>query len=160
MNGDQRDPRRARAHYARGLLWAALGMLVSGGCNRAIVRVQASPSNPEAPPVITVKEVPQRDNRWTLKKGEWVDIVATWPEGEQVRARLAVERDALVMLRRDGKPNSDDDNNGGWLLAASGPRGQALLHPKPIANANPDSDDDPDTTSKTDPNAAKGDPLA
>ena len=155
MNGDRRDPRRPRARYAHGLLLAVLGVLASGGCNRAVVRVQASPSNPETPPVITIEEVPQRDNRWSLKKGESVDIVATWPEGEQVRARLAVERDVLVVLRRDGKPNSDDRYDG-WLRAASGPRGQA--HLKSIANKHPDSDDDPNAASKTDPKTAKGDP--
>ncbi len=155
MSEARRDPRRTRAHRAHGLILAVFGvfgvfgMFASSGCHRAIVRVKATPSNPETPPAITIEEVPKRDNRWSLKKGQPVDIVATWPQGEQVRARLAVERDVLVVLRRDGHPPGDD--NGGWLLAASGPRGQAHLK---------STDDDDDDSSTSDPKAdkAEGDP--
>ncbi len=143
MSEDRQNPQRKRAHCAYGLVLVALSMLASSGCHRAIVRVETSPNNPEAAPAVTIEGIPSRGNRWSLKSGVPVDIVATWPQGEQVRARLAVERDVVVVLRRDGNP---DLSTGGWLLSAIGPKGQANLK-----NSEDEGRDDADDQSTPDP---------
>jgi len=105
----------------------ALGLCASlalAGCNRAVIQVETEPGDA----AITINKEPSRGDRWSLKKNTPVKIVATWPDGQQVRAELAVERDVTVTLRRDGDP---DHLTGGWLLAASGPRGQANLATAP-----------------------------
>ncbi|MCB9703279.1 MAG: hypothetical protein H6711_15395 [Myxococcales bacterium] len=103
------------------ILALALALGVAG-CNRAVIKVETEPGDA----VVIVNDAPARGNRWSIKEGLQAQIVATWPDGEQVRAKMAVERDAIVKLRRDGDP---DNLTGGWLLAASGPRGQAHLRP-------------------------------
>ncbi|MEZ4383654.1 MAG: tetratricopeptide repeat protein [Nannocystaceae bacterium] len=108
---------------------AAVGLvalaLPGAACNRAVVQVETEPGDA----VVIVNDNPARGNRFSIRNGSPAEIVATWPAGEQVRATLAVERDVVVKLRRDGDP---DKLTGGWLLAASGPRGQAHLNLPPV----------------------------
>lgn len=112
---------RASAALGRGFGRAlSLSLALALGCNRAVIKIETEPGDA----VVIVNEAPARGDRWSIKSGSPAEIVATWPAGEQVRATLAVERDAVVKLRRDGDP---DKLTGGWLLAASGPRGQANL---------------------------------
>ena len=124
MSGDPRDTRRSKrlrpAPHPLGV--ATIVALAALGCNRAVLKVETEPGDA----VVIVNDVPRRGDRWSLKTGTPAEIVATWPEGEQVRATLAVERDVVVKLRRDG---AADKLTGGWLLAASGPAGQANLKP-------------------------------
>ncbi len=109
---------------------ALLALTAALGCNRAVLKVETEPGDA----VVIVNDVPKRGDRWSLKSGSPAEIVATWPEGEQVRATLAVERDVVVKLRRDG---ASDNLKGGWLLAASGPAGQANLRPPEDEEASP-----------------------
>ncbi len=135
MSGDPCDTRRPSASRpaVAGLAVAGLLALTTAlGCNRAVLQVETEPGDA----VVIVNDVPKRGDRWSLKSGTPAEIVATWPQGEQVRATLAVERDVVVKLRRDG---ADDNLKGGWLLAASGPSGQA--------NLKPPEDEDQDETS-------------
>jgi hypothetical protein len=127
MRRDLRHPQAALGVLAAGLLLA----LVGPACNRAVVQVETEPGDA----VVVVNDNPARGNRFSIRSGSPAEIVATWPQGEQVRATLAVERDVVVKLRRDGDP---DKLTGGWLLAASGPRGQAHLNPPAEPDAVPD----------------------
>lgn len=124
MRRDLRHPQAARGVLAVGLLLGLSGP----ACNRAVVQIETEPGDA----VVVVNDNPARGDRFSIRNGSPAEIVATWPQGEQVRATLAVERDVVVKLRRDGDP---DKLTGGWLLAASGPRGQAHLNPPP---ADPD----------------------
>ncbi len=127
MSGDLRDTRRPTglrpAPLALGVA-TVVALATALGCNRAVLKVVTEPGDA----VVIVNDVPKRGDRWSLKTGTPAEIVATWPEGEQVRATLAVERDVVVKLRRDG---AADNLKGGWLLAASGPSGQANLKASP-----------------------------
>jgi len=126
MSGDPRDTRRPKRRRRAPLplgLATIVALTTALACNRAVLKVVTEPGDA----VVIVNDVPKRDDRWSLKTGTPAEIVATWPGGEQVRATLAVERDVVVKLRRDG---AADKLTGGWLLAASGPAGQAYLRDK------------------------------
>lgn len=80
---------------------ALLAVALSAGCTRYVVRVETEPAGAE----VTVNGSTKRDLRWSVPGDEETAIAARWPDGKEVSARVIVDRDSKVILRRDGDPN-------------------------------------------------------
>ena len=106
----------------RGSLVVALALALASGCGRHVVKVEADPGGA----VVTVNGAPAKENRWS-SKDSLADVVATWPDGAQVRTRVTVLGDVVIKVRRDGDPSGLKAP----ILAASGPRGVAVIEGQP-----------------------------
>lgn len=80
---------------------ALVAALVAGGCVRNVVRVETEPAGAE----VTLNGSRNRENRWSVSDDDEANLLATWPDGKQVSARILVDRDSKVLLRRDGDPS-------------------------------------------------------
>ena len=80
---------------------ALVAALVAGGCVRNVVRVETEPAGAE----VTLNGSRNKENRWSVSDDDEANLLATWPDGKQVSARILVDRDSKVLLRRDGDPS-------------------------------------------------------
>lgn len=79
----------------------ALALALAGaGCTRYVVRVETEPAGAE----VTVNGSTKKDNRWSVPGDEETTLQARWPDGKEVTARVIVDRDSQVLLRKDGDP--------------------------------------------------------
>lgn len=85
-------------------IFAALFGLVTlefgPGCVRNVVRVETEPAGAE----VSVNGQINRENRWSLADDEPATLLAKWPDGQEVTAQVMVDRDATIIVRRDGEP--------------------------------------------------------
>ncbi|HEY8376781.1 MAG TPA: hypothetical protein VIK91_09845 [Nannocystis sp.] len=79
-------------------LLAVLG--VGPGCARYVVRVETEPAGA----AVTVNGSTSRENRWSLSGDEPATLLAKWPDGKEVTAQVVIDRDATIVMRRDGEP--------------------------------------------------------
>ena len=101
--------------------------MATAGCTRYVVRVETDPVGAE----VTVNGSLNRENRWSVADDEPVELLARWPNGEQVGAKLHVDHDATITVRRDGDP---DQVLGGRLVGMAPDLGPG---PAPVATMDP-----------------------
>ena len=75
--------------------------LHAGGCVRNVVRVQTEPVGAD----VTVNGSHNKENRWSVSDDDETTLVARWPDGKEVTAKIFVDRDSQVVMRRDGDPS-------------------------------------------------------
>jgi hypothetical protein len=116
----------------------ALALALSGACGRHVIKVEADPGGA----VLLVNGEPSKGDRWSTKDS-LADVLATWPDGVQVRTKVTVLGDVLIRVRRDGDPSGLKAP----ILAASGPRGIAVIEGQPavkgVGAAGSEGADDP-----------------
>lgn len=78
-----------------------LTLVATLGCARYVVRVETDPAGAE----VLVNGNTSREQRWSVAGDEPTELLAKWPDGQQVAAQVYIDRDAKVILRRDGDPD-------------------------------------------------------
>lgn len=80
---------------------ALAGTFAGVGCTRNVVRVETEPAGAD----VTVNGARNKENRWSIGDDDEATVLARWPDGKEVGAKILVDRDSLVVLRRDGDPS-------------------------------------------------------
>lgn len=77
------------------------GALAASGCTRYVVRVDSEPAGAQ----VLLNGSANKDNRWSVAPDHAAALQARWPDGKTLAATVIIERDARVILRRDGDPD-------------------------------------------------------
>jgi hypothetical protein len=84
---------------ALGPTLGCLTLVAALGCTRYVVRVETEPAGAE----VMVNGRTSREQRWSVDDDDPTHLLARWPDGRQVEAQVYIDRDAKVILRRDGE---------------------------------------------------------
>lgn len=101
---------------------AVLGLVLVAGCGRHVIKVETDPGDA----MVTVNGSPSKENRWSTKDS-LADVVAMWPDGTSVKTKVTVFDDVVIRVHKDGDPAGLKAP----ILAASGPRGVAVIEGQP-----------------------------